>query len=253
MEKVSKIFISLVLVLGLSNCFAQNIQIFSLDNSNGAINAKSVEKAFNASGVSVDVNNDMNSIFSKRYGNIHHKNYNLAIFHDEKSILNLMKKYPSIGLITPLSMSIYSDDTKNTINISTLSLNGMSRITKIPVTNTDLIAYAKSVDTALHKALPNGAYIAVNHDIKPKDKSLTTDFSFELELEDGTTYSELKEDFKAEFEGELGPVGYLVPKSYSSNMMIMISLIHIQLLDLMLSILYQKNILMLELTLLFLL
>ena len=225
MKKVSKIFLGIFLVLSVNNCFAQspsieesnkgqNIQIFSLDNSNGKINAKSIEKAFNESGVTVDVNNDMNSIFSKRYGNIHHKNYNLAIFHDEKSILNLMKKYPSIGLITPLSMSIYSDDTKNTINISTSSLNGMSRITKIPVTNTDLIAYAKSVDTALHKALPNGAYIAVNHDIKPKDKSLTTDFSFELELEDGTTYSELKEDFKAEFEGELGPVGYLVPKSY---------------------------------------
>ncbi len=220
MKKVSIILIGLFLVLGTSQCLAQankgqNIQIFSVNNSSGAINAKSIEKAFNESGVVVDVNNDMNSIFSKRYGSVHHKNYNLAIFTNEKSVLKLMKKYPSIGLITPLSMSIYSDDAKKTINISTLSLNGMARITKIPVTNPDLIQYAKRVDIALHKALPNGAYIAVNHNIKPSSKPLTTEFSTEFELEDGATYTEVKKEFEEEFEGELAPVGYLVPKSYT--------------------------------------
>lgn len=219
MKKISIIFIGLFLVLGISECLAQtnegqNLQIFSVDNSNGAINAKSIEKAFNASGVVVDVNNDMNSIFSKRYGNVHHKNYNLAIFNNEKLILKLMTKYPNIGLITPLSMSIYSDDAKKTINISTLSLAGMSRITKIPVTNLDLIQYAKLVDNALHKALPNGTFIAVNHNIKPSNKSLVTEFIAEFELEDGATYVEVKEEFKNEFESELATVGYLIPKSY---------------------------------------
>jgi voltage-gated potassium channel Kch len=152
--------------------------------------------------------------FSKRYGKVHHKNYNLAIFRSDKSILKLIKKYPSIGLITPLSMSIYSDDAKKTINISTLSLAGMARITKIPATNPDLIEYASSVDAALHKALPNGKYIVVNHNTKALDKDLVTEFTMEFELEKGTTYSDAKESFEDEFEGELSPVGFLIPKKY---------------------------------------
>ncbi|TET87634.1 MAG: DUF302 domain-containing protein [Sulfurovum sp.] len=215
MKKILKVFIGAFLVLGASVCAAetQNIQIFSVDNSKGAINAKSIEKAFNASGVVVDVNNDMNSIFSKRYGKVHHKNYNLAIFTNSKLVSKLMKKYPKIGLITPLSMSIYEDGAKNTINISTLSLAGMARITKIPATDPDLIEYAKAVDTALHKALPNGKYLSVNHNTK-SSKPLMTEFTIEFELEDGDTYVDAKDSFEEEFEGELGPVGFLIPKSY---------------------------------------
>ncbi|WP_373036376.1 hypothetical protein [Sulfurimonas sp.] len=216
MKKISMIFISAFLALGASVCSAdaQNIQVFSVNNSKGAINAKTIEKAFNESGnVVVDVNNDMNSIFSKRYGFVHHKSYNLAIFRSDKSILKLIKKYPSIGLITPLSMSIYSDDAKKTINISTLSLAGMARITKIPATDPDLKEYAASVDAALHKALPNGKYLAVNHNTKSSG-NLVTEFTMELELEKGTTYADAKESFEDEFEGELGPVGFLIPKKY---------------------------------------
>ncbi len=110
-------------------------------------------------------------------------------------------------------MPIYSDDAKNTINISTLSLAGMARVTKIPATNPDLIEYAKSVDAALHKALPNGAYLSVNHNTK-SSKPLTTEFTTEFELEDGDSYTDAKEGFEEEFEGELGPVGFLIPKLY---------------------------------------
>jgi len=129
-----------------------------------------------------------------------------------------MKKHPKIGLITPLSMSIYQDGTKNgiknTINISTLSLAGMSRVTGIPIVNPDLIAYAKSVDVALHAALPSGAYLPVSHSTKIPSP-LITEFGVELEVEEGDTYADAKDSFKEEFESELGPVGFLIPKSYT--------------------------------------
>lgn len=225
MKKILTIFVGAFLALGTSVCSAktpdvaqknegQNIQVFSVDNSSGAIDAKSIEQAFNASNLVVDVNNNMNSIFEKRYNNVHHKSYNLAIFHSDKLILKLIKKYPSIGLITPLSMSIYSNDAKKTINISTLSLTGMARITKIPATDPDLIEYAKLVDGALHKALPNGSYETLSHAVKPSGKPLTTEFTKEFTLEDGATYADAKKEFEDEFEGELGPVGFLIPKSY---------------------------------------
>ena len=210
------VFMGLFLVIGMGQSFAStaNNQIFSVDNVNGKITAKSVEKAFNESGMQVDVNNNMNSIFEKRYKKVYHKSYNLAIFRNNELVTKLAKKYPSIGLITPLSMSIYSDDAKNTINVSTLSLEGMARITKIPATDPDLIAYAKLLDAALHKALPNGKYLPKGKSTKESDKKLTTDFTTEFELEDGMTIIEAKESFEEEFAGEIGPVGFLVPKLY---------------------------------------
>ncbi|MEN8303074.1 MAG: hypothetical protein ABFQ64_03260 [Campylobacterota bacterium] len=214
LKKISAIIIGAFLMLGAGVLSAseQNLQIFTADNSKGALSAKTVQEAFSATGVVVDVNNDMNSIFSKRYGKVHHKKYNLAIFTNDKLVKKLMNKYPSIGMITPLTMSIFEDG--NTINVTTLTLAGMSRITKIPATNSDLIAYAKLVDAALHKALPNGKYLSVNHGANA-DKELVTEFITEFELEDGDTYADLKDGFKEEFEGEISPVGFLVPKSYT--------------------------------------
>ncbi|MEA1880734.1 MAG: hypothetical protein U9N11_08830 [Campylobacterota bacterium] len=215
--KQTSIIFGLFLILGLTASVAStaNNQIFSADNADGKITAKSIEEAFNASKMTVQVNNDMNSIFEKRYKKTHHKSYNLAIFTHDASITKLMKKYPSIGRITPLSMSIYSDDAKNTINISTLSLQGMARITNIPVDNTDLVAYAKLLDVALHKALPKGAYVTKDNKQKSIDDKIITAFTTELELEDGDTYSDAKDAFKEEFESEISSAGYLVPKSYS--------------------------------------
>jgi uncharacterized protein (DUF302 family) len=216
MKHIFKVLLGALLAMATSLYAneAQNLQVFSADNAKENISAKSIEKAFNENDLVVDVNNDMNSIFSKRYGKVHHKNYNLAIFTNPKLVSSLMKKYPKIGLITPLSMSIYEDNATKTISVSTLSLAGMSRVTGISTTNKDLMAYAKSVDVALHKALPNGAYVTVKHN-KKSTESVTTEFTMEFELEDGESYVDAKDAFKSEFESELGPVGFLVPKSYT--------------------------------------
>jgi len=216
MKKFSIVFMGLFLAIGMGQSFASttNNQIFSADNANGKITAKTIEKAFNENGMQVDVNNDMNSIFEKRYKKVHHKSYNLAIFRNNASVAKLIAKYPGIGLITPLSMSIYSDDAKKTINVSTLSLKGMARITSIPETDPDLIAYAKQLDVALHKALPNGAYLKKGKSLKPSNKALVTLFTTGFELEDGMSYNDAKEEFEEEFESEIGPVGFLIPKKY---------------------------------------
>jgi len=214
MKRISMMIVSAFLMLGASQLLAsaQNLQIFSVNNAKGTITAKTVQKAFKESGVIVDVNNDMNSIFSKRYGSVHHKQYNLAIFTNAKLVSKLMDKYPTIGLITPLTMSIYAGK-DDSINISTLSLAGMARITKIPATNPDLVAYSKLVDSALHNALPNGKYLSVKHNTKVS-KELVTEFTTEFELEDGDTYADAIEGFEEEFEAEIGPMGYLIPKKY---------------------------------------
>ena len=213
MKKISILLTGLALVSMELFASSVNNQVFSVANADGKLNAKSIEKAFNESGMTVDVNNDMNSIFSKRYKKTHHKQYNLAIFSNNKSLAKLISKHPSIGLITPLSMSIYSDDKKN-INISTLSLEGMARITNIPATNPDLMEYAKLLDTALKNALPKGKYLDRDAKNKGGAKDLLTEFTMELDPEDGETLVDAKDSFKEEFESEIGSLGFLVPKSY---------------------------------------
>jgi len=214
MKKIVFIATSLFLFT-LGEAFGSSVfnQIFSSDNADEKITAKTIEEAFNSVGMQVDVNNDMNSIFSKRYKKVHHRRYHLAIFTNNEFVQKLLKKYPSIALISPLSMSIYSDENKH-INISTLSLDGMARITKIPATDTDLIAYAKLLDKALHRALPKGEYLK-HTDTAKKIETLVTAFETEFDLEEGETYSDAKDGFKEEFESEIGSLGFLVPKSYT--------------------------------------
>ena len=103
------IIVGAFFMLGVSilSLNTQNLQIFSVSNSKGAINAKTVQEDFSVSGVVIDVNNDMNSIFSKRYGSVHHKKYNLVIFINNKLVKKLMNKYPSISMITLLTMLIF--------------------------------------------------------------------------------------------------------------------------------------------------
>ena len=54
----------------------------------------------------------------------------MPVYHKEYS-LKLIKDYPEFGLIAPISTSVYSKDGKD-INISSLSLKAMSKITGVP-------------------------------------------------------------------------------------------------------------------------
>ncbi len=188
---------------------AQSVQIFTSDNSDGKISAKSIDEAFGKSGLIIDGNNDMNKPFTLRFKNTYYKTYNLAMFRNKELSLKLLKKYPTFGLLTPLTMSIWSEG--KTMNISTLTLEGIARAGEIPVTDPDLIAYSASIEKALKSAMPNGKFKKLNHKIQFPKKSFQTKFSVELEIEADTDMEELKEDFEAEFEGEMEPIGFLMP------------------------------------------
>jgi uncharacterized protein (DUF302 family) len=126
----------------------------------------------------------------------------------------LAKQYPSIGLLAPLSTSVYSKDGK-TINISSLTLKGMSKITKIPESNKDLIAIYDNMRKALKDALPNGKFQSLNYKIQKPAGALVT--SFEAEFEAEGDMEEAKEGFQEEFEGEVEPLGFIVAGFTSFN------------------------------------
>ena len=187
----------------------QNVQVYTTPNADGKVTTKSIEAAFDSVGLSVPGNNDMNKPFSLRFKKTHYKTYNLAMFVNNDLTLKLVKKYPNFGALTPLTMSIW-EAKDGSMNISTLSINGMARATNIPVTDPDLVAYAALIEKALQTAMPNGSFKDLPFTVKFPNKTLATNFVMELDL-DGEDPEEFIEGFEGELEGELEPLGFLLP------------------------------------------
>jgi uncharacterized protein (DUF302 family) len=193
----------------------QSVQVISAPNSDGAITPKTIDAAFEKSGLTMGGDNNMNSPFEKRFNHVHYKTYNLAMFSNTEVVLKLIKKYPKFGALTPLTMSIWSDDTKNTMNIATLSLEGMSKAVGIPVNDPDLVAYAGMVKTALQAAMPKGTFQKTNFPVVNKSASFAQEFVFDVSATDDKGIQEAKENLEAGFEGEMEPLGFLMP-NYSN-------------------------------------
>ncbi len=191
----------------------QSVQVFTAENSNGAITPKMISDAFTKVGLTSAGNNDMNKPFSQRFPKLHYKTYHLAMFQNDALTLALIKKYPKFGVLAPMSMSIWSD--KGTMNISTLTINGMARTANIPLTDPDLIAYAAMVQNALKKAMPNGHFKELDFTVKNPKNSFAINFTADAEIDEDTTLEDFREDFESEFEGELEPIGFLFP-NYSN-------------------------------------
>ena len=228
MKKIYSLLVAAVLSVVMAGCFAeepkpakvefkpdtpQSVQIFSAKNTDGKITPKTIEAAFNASGLRVGGNNNMNNPFKLRFNKTHYNTYNLAMFRSDALSVKLVQKYPQFGRIVPLTMSIWSEG--DTMNIATLTLDGISRTSKIPATDPDLIAYADAVTKALKAAMPEGKFKELNH--KVLEPTATYEINFTAELDDETDPDDWRDDFESEFEGEMEPIGFLFPNYTNMN------------------------------------
>ncbi|WP_345970101.1 MULTISPECIES: DUF302 domain-containing protein [Sulfurimonas] len=189
----------------------QDIRIFTVENSGGKITGKSIEKAFEAAGFLIDGNNDMNKPFKARFGTTHYPVYRLATIHDPDLSARLIALNPLMGLLTPLSMSIWQDN-EGSMNISVLSLRGLSRMTQIPMNSPDLIALAAKMEKALRAALPGGHFKPLAYQkVADPTTPLSVTFKAVFEAPKDGSILDAKDDFEAEFEGEMEPIGFLFP------------------------------------------
>ncbi len=196
-------------LLNASN--TQDLRIFTVKNADGKITGATIEKAFEKSGFLIDGNNDMNKPFKARFGATHFPVYRLATVHDPDLSAKLVEVNPDIALLTPLSMSIWQDRSGN-MNISSLTLRGMSRITGIPMKNTDLAALAAKMEKALRKALPGGHFKKTSPgQVIDMKEQLAVHFETEFDVEADGDILDAKDDFEAEFEGEMESIGFLFP------------------------------------------
>jgi uncharacterized protein (DUF302 family) len=106
-------------------------------------------------------------------------------------------------------MSIYSDKNSDDISISTISLDGMAKITGISKSNKYLKELINSIKTTLKKALPNGHFEKLTYKIlKPQGKLVST-FIGEIDVEASELEEEL-EGFQEEIEGSLESLGFVI-------------------------------------------
>jgi len=186
-----------------------DIRIFTADNSDGKITAKSIEKAFEANGFTITGNNNMNIAFKQRFGGgKDYKIYRLLFVYNPKISVKILKDYPEFGLLMPLSTSVFSKDGTK-MSISSLTLTGMSRISGVPKTNPDLIALYESMTKSLKQALPNGEFEKLNYKIVRPDGPLITKFAFVMPNEDDDI-EDAKESYQETMEGEIESAGFIV-------------------------------------------
>ncbi len=188
---------------------AGSIQVWTSPNPKGTITPQTIEEAFNSVGLDVLANNNMNKPFKLRFGKTHYKIYNLAIFMNNDLTLRLIKKEPLFGVLSPMTMSIWSDG--KSINVATLSLKGMSRTTHTDFKDKDLRKYAALIQKALKKAMPKGHFKRLSYSEKDVNENYLVHYEYSIESEAAKSPQEYEENFEDEFTGELEALGFLFP------------------------------------------
>ncbi len=186
----------------------QDVQIFTANNEDGKITPKTIEEAFVKEGFFISEHRDMNTPFVAKFKETGFDIYNLFTVYRKDTVRNLAVKYPEIGLFTPMSMSIYTKKGAKTISVAFLSAKTAARMMSIPEDHPEIVALEKSIITALHQAMPNGALEKVTYKMKKPEGSLVARAT--LLLEDDADWEEEKDDFQMEFEGSLAPSGFIL-------------------------------------------
>jgi uncharacterized protein (DUF302 family) len=209
MKMIKSLFLSLLVVTGLiaTDVAKNDVRVFTSDNADGKITAKSIEDAFKKAGFVIAANNDMNFPFKRDFNETSFDVYNLMVVFRKDTALALAEKYSDIGLFTPLSLSIYTKKGDKTISVSSLEAAAMARMMKIPEDNPEMIKLGKKVEEALKVAMPKGKFVKLPYQMKKIDKDIITRISFEQK---GDDWEDAKDDFETAFEEQLAPNGFVM-------------------------------------------
>ena len=201
---------TIMLLAGVAVSAADDIQIYTADNSKGKITGASIEKAFEQAGFVISGNNDMNVAFKGKFQKTHHKMYHLFTLYKADLVLELVKVSPKAALFAPLSMSFYMKNGSNDISVSSLSIDGMAKVTGIPATNKHMQAYSKLVKDTLATALANGRFEKIKNKPLKVSGELVTNFTYEMDATTDKEIEEALEGTQMELEGSLETQGFVM-------------------------------------------
>ena len=178
------------------------------DNANGKITPKSIEEVFAKAGFFINDNRNMLPPFKKNFGKTHHDVYTLFTVFKKPYVLKLAKKHPSIGLFTPLSMSIWSPKGSKKIYVSRLSVNTIAKIMGIDAGDPDLVSYINEVDAAIKQALPGASHVDLGYEPTKPEGELV--YAISIKMDEGADAEEFKDDLQMKFEGALPKAEFIL-------------------------------------------
>ncbi len=186
---------------------APDVEIFTSENADGKITPASIEQAFKEAGFVISANRDMNGPFLKQFKESGFDTYNLFTLYKPDAVLELVKKYPNVGLFAPMSMSIYTKKGEKSISVSSLTAEAMAKIMKTPSDDKTLHDLRALVKQTLKKAMPNGSFETLTYTQTEPKGELVTNFTMEMDPDE---WEDQLEEFKMGFEGELAPNGFVI-------------------------------------------
>jgi len=186
---------------------AADIEIFTSENTDGKITPASIEQAFKDAGFVISANRDMNGPFKIQFKESGFDIYNLFTLYKPDAVLELVKKYPNVGLFAPMSMSIYTKKGEKKISVSSLTAEAMAKIMKAPSDDKTLHDLRALVKQTLKKAMPNGSFETLPYEKTDLKGELVTSYSMEMDADD---WEDELDEFKMGFEGELAPNGFVI-------------------------------------------
>ncbi len=186
---------------------SSDIEIITSENSDGKITPQTIEDTFKKAGFTISANRDMNGPFKKQFKESGFDTYNLFTFYKADAVLELVKKYPNVGLFAPMSMSIYTKKGEKTISVSSLTAKAMAKIMKAPEDDATLQALRKLVKKTLQQAMPKGTFSSPTYKVQAPIGELVTRFSMEMDKDE---WEDELDEFKIGFEGELAPHGFVI-------------------------------------------
>ena len=182
-----------------------DLHLFEVSNKAGKITPLTIEEALTKSGFSVDLNSEMNTPFKKQFQKTTFKVFTLMTFHHPKLSIDLVKKYPQAGVLTPMGVGIYQAQDEDTLHLSLLTSDAQAKIlgsdTKI------LKQIEDEVLKVINATLPNAKHSISEDSLKESRKLVTT---YEMDL-DGEDWEESKEEFEMNLEAGFEPFGFVMP------------------------------------------
>jgi uncharacterized protein (DUF302 family) len=191
-----------------------NVSILTADNSDGKITPETIAAEFEKAGFFINDNRNMIAPWlrqckagTKNFTTVEFDVYNLFTTFKKDVVVKLGKKYPNIGLFSPMSMSIWTRKGSKTISVSTLSAAAMAEIMGIPADDAELLAYGKLVQDTLQKAMPNAKVEKVPYEMKQPEGPLVT--TTQGKMDPDADWEEVKDKFQADFEQALIPAMFI--------------------------------------------
>jgi len=209
MKKIVTLIVALFSVSLLSA--KGDLHLFDVNNKDGSITTKQIEKAFVDAGFGIGINSNMNKPYMIQFKETSFKIYTLlTVYHNEKSF-ELVKKHPNAGVFMPMGVAIYQSKKEDTLHVSVLTSEAQSKI--VGFDDKLLKSIEKDVLAVLNKILPKANHKLSEEALK-EGKPLITKYEMEL---DGEDWNESRENLILSLENGFELYGFVVPSKLTVN------------------------------------